>query len=82
MCTSDEKRPLLQMSYLQNFINAIGPLYVEICLLFFFRIFHDILEIFCLNYGILTLLPKSENADKIQQYMSICLLNVTVQNLH
>ena len=29
-----------------------------------------------LNYGTITLLPKTKEANKIQQYMPICLLNV------
>ena len=47
---------------------------------------HDILELFQdfyngnlsvsrLNYGIITLLPKVADAEKIQQYRPICLLN-------
>jgi hypothetical protein len=29
------------------------------------------------NYGIITLIPKMKEASKIQQYMPICLLNVS-----
>lgn len=34
------------------------------------------LPIFRLNFGIITLLPKKEDASQIQQYRPICLLNV------
>jgi hypothetical protein len=33
-----------------------------------------------LNYGVITLIPKSKQAFKIQQYMQICLLNVSFKN--
>ena len=35
------------------------------------------LPIFKLNFGIITLLPKKEDASKIEQYRHICLLNVS-----
>jgi hypothetical protein len=35
------------------------------------------LPLFKLNFGIITLLPKKENAIQIQQYRPICLLNVS-----
>jgi hypothetical protein len=35
------------------------------------------LPLYKLNYGIITLLPKKENAVQIQQYSPICLLNVS-----
>ena len=43
--------------------------------------FHDLhigdLPLFNLNFGVLTLLPKTQNANKIQQFRPICLLNVS-----
>jgi hypothetical protein len=43
-----------------------------------FRDFHaGDLPIFCLNFGIITLLPKEQEAKKIQQYRPICMLNVS-----
>jgi len=33
-----------------------------------------------LNYGIITLLLKTKEANKIQQYRLICLLNVVYKN--
>jgi hypothetical protein len=42
-----------------------------------FRDFHNgSLPLFCLNFGIITLLPKEQEAKKIQQYWPICMLNV------
>jgi hypothetical protein len=35
------------------------------------------LPLFKLNFGVITLLPKKENAVQIQQYRPICLLNVS-----
>jgi hypothetical protein len=35
------------------------------------------LSLYKLNYGIITLLPKKDNAVQIQQYRPICLLNVS-----
>jgi hypothetical protein len=43
-----------------------------------FRDFHaGDLPIFCLNFGVITLLPKEQEAKKIQQYRPICMLNVS-----
>jgi hypothetical protein len=47
-------------------------------LLAMFYDFHmDSLDLFSLNFGIITLIPKIENATKIQQYRPICVLNVS-----
>jgi hypothetical protein len=47
-------------------------------LLAMFHDFHkDSLDLFSLNFGIITLIPKIENATKIQQYRPICVLNVS-----
>ena len=35
------------------------------------------LPLFKLNFGIITLLPKKEDASRIEQYRPICLLNVS-----
>jgi hypothetical protein len=35
------------------------------------------LELFCLNFGEIILLPKVNEVDRIQQYRPICLLNVS-----
>jgi len=43
--------------------------------------FHDLhkddLPLFSLNFGVITLVPKTQGASKIQQYRPICLLNVS-----
>ena len=45
------------------------------------QMFHDLhnsdIPLFSLNFGIITLLPKTQEANKIQQYRPICLLNVS-----
>jgi hypothetical protein len=47
-------------------------------LLAMFHDFHkDSLDRFSLNFGIITLIPKIENATKIQQYRPICVLNIS-----
>jgi hypothetical protein len=47
-------------------------------LLAMFHDFHkDSLDLLSLNFGIITLIPKIENATKIQQYRPICVLNVS-----
>jgi hypothetical protein len=38
---------------------------------------HGDLPLFSLNFGIITLLPKGQEAKKIQQYRPICMLNVS-----
>jgi hypothetical protein len=44
-----------------------------------FNDFHeDKLPLFSLNFGVITLLPKTKEAIKIQQYKPICLLNVSL----
>jgi hypothetical protein len=43
--------------------------------------FHDLhagtLPLFSLNFGVITLIPKTQEANRIQQYRLICLLNVS-----
>ena len=43
--------------------------------------FHELhsgdLSLLSLNFGVITLLPKTQDASKIQQYRTICLLNVS-----
>jgi hypothetical protein len=42
----------------------------------FVQLQHGELPLYKLNFGIITLIPKKENATQIQQYRPICLLNV------
>jgi hypothetical protein len=47
-------------------------------LLFLFADLHrEALDLYSLNFGIITLIPKIQNATKIQQYRPICVLNVS-----
>ena len=45
------------------------------------KMFHDLhkgdIPLFSLSFGVITLLPKVHDANKIQQYRLICLLNVS-----
>ena len=45
------------------------------------QMFHELhsseIPIFSLNFGVITLLPKTQDASRIQQYRPICLLNVS-----
>ena len=41
--------------------------------------FNEDLNLFSLNFGIITLIPKTQKATKIQQYRPICVLNVTLK---
>ena len=43
----------------------------------FNQLYSGELPLFKLNFGVITLLPKKENAVQIQQYRPICLLNVS-----
>ena len=47
------------------------------------NMFHDLhsgdLPLFSLNFGVITLLPKTREANKIQQYRPIYLLNVSLK---
>ncbi len=51
---------------------------IEEDLMVVFRDFHSgELPLHRLNFGIITLLPKNKEAKQIQQYIPICLLNVS-----
>ena len=41
--------------------------------------FNEDLNLFSLNFGIITLIPKTQKATKIQQYRPICVLNVSFE---
>jgi hypothetical protein len=50
-----------------NFVKCSGVIKDD--LLAMFHDFHkDSLDLFSLNFGVITLIPKIENATKIQQY--------------
>ena len=51
-------------------------------LLALFADFHnEDLNLFSLNFGIITLIPKVQEATKVQQYRPICVLNVSFKIL-
>lgn len=41
--------------------------------------YKNALDIDRLNYGVITLVPKGSDANKIQKYKPICLLNVVIK---
>jgi hypothetical protein len=49
------------------------------------QMFHELhtgtLLLFSLNFGVITLIPKVHEANQIQQYRPICLLNVSLRSL-
>ena len=54
---------------------------IKVDLMAMFHDFHkEDLPLFSLNFGIITLLPKCQEAIKIQQYRPICLLNVSFKD--
>ena len=50
-------------------------------LLMFQELHSGDLPLFSLNFGVITLLPKVQEANVIQQYRPICLLNVSFKSL-
>ena len=59
--------------FYQHFWDAIKTDLIEL-----FQCWHvGQLELFCLNFGEIVLLPKVLEAERIQQYRPICLLNVS-----
>jgi hypothetical protein len=62
-----------------NSIRSFWDL-VKLDLLVMFADMHDgTLPLYSLNFGMLILLPKCREAEKIQQYRPICLLNVSFE---
>jgi hypothetical protein len=61
------------IEFFQNFWNTIKQDLMEM--------FHDLhkgdIPLFSLNFGVITLIPKVNEANQIQQYRPICLLNVS-----
>ena len=47
----------------------------------FLELHTEDLPVFSLNFGVITLLPKTHDASKIQQFRPICLLNVSFKIL-
>ena len=60
-----------------EFYQAFWDLIKDDLMAMFVDFHNGILPLYSLNFGILTLLPKKDNAVQIQQYHRICLLNVS-----
>ena len=60
-----------------EFYQAFWDLIKDDLMAMFVDFHNGILPLYSLNFGILTLLPKKDNAVQIQQYHPICLLNVS-----
>ena len=60
-----------------EFYQAFWDLIKDDLMAMFVDFHNGILPLYSLNFGILTLLPKKDNAVQIQQYRPICLLNVS-----
>ena len=60
-----------------NFTIIFGELIKGDLMQMFRELHNSDLPLFSLNFGVITLLPKTQDASKIQQYKPICLLNVS-----
>ena len=60
-----------------EFYQAFWDLIKDDLMAIFVEFHNGILPLYSCNFGILTLLPKKDNAVQIQQYRPICLLNVS-----
>ena len=59
-----------------EFYQAFWVLIKDDLMAMFVDFYNGTLRLYSLNFGIITLLPKKDNAVQIQQYRPICLLNV------
>lgn len=59
-----------------EFFQTCWNIIKEDIMTLFSNFFNHNLDIWRLNYGMITLPPKTTNANRIQQYRPICLLNV------
>ena len=60
-----------------EFYQAFWVLIKDDLMAMFVDFYNGTLRLYSLNFGIITLLPKKDNAVQIQQYRPICLLNVS-----
>jgi hypothetical protein len=65
------------MSFRLNFIKCSGRRLRRTLWHFFHEFHQDLLMLYSPNFGTIILLPKCEEAVKIQQFRTICLLNVS-----
>ena len=69
------------MGFPRNSKGNVGILLRMILCLMFQDLFNGHLELFHLNFGMIMLLPKKEEAVRIEQFRPICLLNVSFKIL-
>jgi len=60
-----------------EFYQAFWDIIKDDLMVMFVDFHNGTLPLYSLNFGIITLLPKKDNAVQIQQYRPICLLNVS-----
>ena len=60
-----------------EFYQVFWGIIKEDLLHLFADLHREALDLYSLNFGIITLIPKIQNAIKIQQYRPICVLNVS-----
>ena len=60
-----------------EFYQVFWDIIKEDLLRLFADLHREALDLYSLNFGIITLIPKIQNATKIQQYRPICVLNVS-----
>jgi hypothetical protein len=60
-----------------EFYQVLWDTIKEDMMAMFYQLQAGDLPLFRLNFGIITLLPKKEDASRIEQYRPICLLNVS-----
>ena len=64
-----------------DFVRRILPISFEVVkpdlMNLFYKLHAGRMPIHCLNFRVITLLPKNADAARIQQYMPICLLNMS-----
>ena len=64
------------MAFLHNSIKYSGKIKEDVMALFN-DFYEERLPLFSLNFGVITILPKTKDAKQIEQYRLICLLNVS-----
>ena len=65
------------MAFLLNSIRFFWGVIKDDLLSLFYEFHKEALDLFSLNFGIISLIPKTQNATTIQQYRPICVLNVS-----
>jgi hypothetical protein len=63
--------------FLTEFYQVFWEIIKEDLLALFSDLYEESLPLFSLNFGVITLLPKIQDAKQIQQYRPICVLNVS-----